>query len=447
MAALVGVVLAVVLGVAWALVGVARAGRLATRVQARSRGRDGLIQFAEQSLELQSAREILTFCREAGQVIFGSERVVAFEPAASEGGWDVWAPGEGTLAELPAGLRGLFGWFKHNPAIAAAADLRSPRFGAMRAPLEKLMSQYAIDVVMPLVERDHVLAVLGLRLGRRPTVVDRELMLLFRLQATAACANVRLHREAAHMVTLAQEVGLASAVQLALVPDALEGSEGKVSWAGAFQASGEAGSDFWSVYRLSEGRVVMIVGDAVGPGLAGSMISAVVKSCADAIFDAQPTRLEPANLLGALNRALYRSQSPVHTTCFAIVFDPGAGQVHYSNAGHEIPYHLRWSGGEAKLGVLSGAGPLLGDAADAHYRGQSQALSGDDVFVLFTDGLIKAPDAAGKPFGERRLQRLLAARTSSDPTDVRAEIMNAVRAHRGKGPLRDDAALVVVRCR
>ncbi len=445
---MIGGVLAGVLLLLWALVTVLRKGKHDQDTHGGSQARDTLTEFASQSLHLESVPAILEFAREAGRVIFGCERVVAFERSVESEGWEASIPGESSLGKLPAHLSGMFAWVKHNSAIAVEADLADARFGAMRGPLRQVMNKYDCDVLLPLVQHNEVVAMLGLKLGRKPNVVDRDLMRLFRLQATAACVNVRLHREAAHMVSLAKEVDLASAVQLALVPDDMEGESNGVSWSGHFQAVDEAASDFWGVYTLPNGRVCVVIGDAIGAGLAGSMVSAVVKSCCDAIFDAKPTRLDPASLLGALNRALYRSHNPSHTSCFVVMIDPQENKLRYANAGHPIPYHLRMDGPRVKLEVLAGTGPLLGDSHEASYRVTEvdlQATDGGERFVLFTDGLIKAENADNKPLGERKLQRLLQKQGRATPSEIRGEVISMVGEYSGGTPLRDDLAFVVVK--
>jgi len=442
---IIGVALAGVFIVVWALVSVMRQGKPAHRTPGGASVRDALTEFAFQSLHLETVDSILAFAREAAKAIFGCQRVVAFEHSADEDGWFVAIPGESSLGELPAHLRGLFAWVKHNNAIAAEVDLGESRFGAMRGPLREIMTRYDCDTLMPLVHRNEVIAVVGLKLGRKPSSSDRELMRLFRLQATAACVNVRLHREAAHMVSLAKEVDLASAVQLALVPDEMTGEASGVSWAGHFAAVEEAASDFWGVYPLPNGRVAVVIGDAIGAGLAGSMVSAVVKSCCDAIFDAKPTKLDPSALLGALNRALYRSSNPSHTSCFAVLIDAALRKVWYANAGHPIPYHLSMDGPRVKLGVLTGSGPLLGDSAKAGYKVTELDVEGGDRFVFFTDGLIKVENADRQTLGERSLQRLLNKQGRATPSEIRGEVATAVESHRSGAPLADDLALVVVK--
>jgi sigma-B regulation protein RsbU (phosphoserine phosphatase) len=250
-------------------------------------------------------------------------------------------------------------------------------------------------------------------------------------------------------LTLAKEMDLASAVKLALVPDEVEGSVGPISWAGHYQTAGQAGSDFWGVYPLVDGKVLFLIGDAVGTGLAGSMVAAVVKSCCDAVYDATEGSgggPGPPELLGALSAALQRPSTPTHARCFAALFDPQAQRILYANAGHTLPYRISFTDGP-QLGVLAGAGSLLGDAVDQVYRENRSPLGQREVFVLFTDGLVKARSREGEPFGERRLQRVLAVQKEASAREIRERILTSLAAYHDGGPLADDIALVVVRCK
>lgn len=435
---------AMVLFLVWLVVTLGRARRRGVSGELGGMARDALTRYADRALELENVHDILAAAKETAWRLFGCERMVAFEPGADRGAWDVFLPGGEALPPVPANLRGAFSWFVHNRTVAVSADLGDRRFGAMRAPLREIMQRYQADILIPLVQNQRLLAVIGLYLQRRPTALDREVLMLFRLEATAACANVKLHAQAAHVLTLAKELDLASAVKLALVPDEAEGSSGVVSWAGHFEGAGQAASDFWGAYVLGDSKVLFVIGDAVGGGLGGSMVAAVVKSCCDGVYDGNPGGPAPAQLLGALNNAIFRPSAPAHTRSFAVMFDPGAQRVVYANAGHTVPYRISL-GEKNELGVLAGAGPLLGDSADAEYRENRSPLAARECFVLFTDGLVKARNPDGEPFGERRLQRVLAAQPEASAHDVRDAVLAALAAYREGAPLADDVALVVVR--
>lgn len=407
---------------------------------ARGGAARALAAFAEQSLELDSIERVLAAAADTARQQFGAPRAVAFVHAVTSDGWDAYAEGQEPTA-VPVALSGVFGWFRHNPVVAARGDLGAARFGAMRGPLAQLMDAYGVDLVVPLVHRGHLLAALGLALGRRPNVAERAALDDFRLLATAACANVRLHREASHVISLAREVDLAAAVQAALVPPQSEGAHGDVTWAGYFRAAGEAGSDFWSVYPVGA-RTLVVIGDATGAGLAGSMVSAVVKSCCDAIVEAHGDQVEPASLLGALNRALWRPDKPAHMTAFAALIDPRERTARYANAGHPFPYRV---GTQGTLSVFHGAGPVLGDELQSRYPTQEMALVPGDLVVFYTDGLVDVRGEDGKPFGDRRLQKLLATSAEMSARGLRDRIVSDVDRLARAGGVEDDLALVVVR--
>lgn len=61
--------------------------------------------------------------------------------------------------------------------------------------------------------------------------------------------------------------------------------------------------------------------------------------------------------------------------------------------------------------------------------------------VLFSDGLIEAPDGAGKQFGMARLREVLAKAPPGQRLDA---VRAAVYAHAGIGPLHDDVSLLLV---
>jgi hypothetical protein len=384
--------------------------------------------------------EILGYAAPAATELLGAERAVAFVPAG-DNEWEAHLIGGELIGKVPAATRGLFGWVKHNPTVVSDKDLADARFGAMRQPMKQLLEFSGCDSLLPLVDRQEVMAVLGIRRNKQ-VAVEREVLDLFQAQVTTSCANARLHVEASHAFSLAREVSLASAFHESLVAAARSGEIGTLRWSGDVEIAGEAGSDFWSVYPLGGGRVLMVVGDSVGAGLAGSMTSAVVKSACDLLVTGDKPIEDPAALLSMLSRALSHASAPVNARCFAAVFDMSKNVVRYANAGGPLPYLVRGGGGE--LGALAGSGPMLGDAFESDHRLYEMPVHPGDAFVLFTDGVVRAEDGFRKPFGERRLQKVIAAAAGRSALEMLAAIQDASRKHRGDRPLDDDAAVVVV---
>jgi serine phosphatase RsbU (regulator of sigma subunit) len=434
--------LALVVLVAWILFLSVRHGKKAQVGVREGENQAVLAEFVVRSLELHGLAEVLADAAATGQAAFGASRAVVFEPGAKDGAWDVWLPGPQPLDPVPDAARGVFGWLKHNATSIALDDLSGPRYGAMRLPLGELKTRYGIDLLVPLVDRRQVIAALGLALGRRPSAHELELIDHLRIEATAAAANVRLHREAAHKLTLEKEVDLASAVQRTLVPAVSEGSTAPLSWVGHFRPAGQAGSDFWTAYELGPGRLLVVVGDVIGSGVAGSMVSAAAKSCCDALA-AHGKIVAPGTLLSLLNRALYRPVKPSQMTCFAALFDAKRHTLSWANAGHALPYLA--AAGEDKLSVLTGAGPMLGDSAEATFDSHERTLAAGDTVLLFTDGLVEAMNRERISFGERRLQKAFARCSAQKPAAARDHILAALDGFRAGVEPVDDEVLVIVR--
>jgi sigma-B regulation protein RsbU (phosphoserine phosphatase) len=251
---------------------------------------------------------------------------------------------------------------------------------------------------------------------------------------------VRLHREAAHKLTLEKEVDLAGAVQQTLAPLRSEASHGAWSWVGHVRPAGQVGGDFWCSYEV-DGGVLIVVGDVIGGGLGGSMVSAVVKSSCDAFAAAGIT--DPATLLGGVNRAIWRPNRQFHVTCVAAFFDERAGEVAWANAGHPAPYVVGLD--DERPVALLGWGAMLGEAQNAEYETQRRAVEAGDTVLLHTDGVPEAMNAERVSFGERRLQRALVAARELDPPRARDQLLYALEAWKGGVPASDDELVVVMR--
>ncbi len=435
-------VLAVVVLLVWAVFAVMRRQGSDTAHVREDVTEDALGSFVVRSLDLGTVQDVLSDAAATATAAFKASKVVVFEPGAKEGTWEVLITGATAAEPAPDAARGVFAWFKHNADIVVLDEIAGPRYGAMRIPLGELQKRYGIDVLLPLVDRGTTIGAMGLTLGRKPTQHERGLLGHLRVEVTAAAANVRLHREAAHKLTLEKEVDLASAVQVALIPPVAEGASGRLAWVGHYKPAGQAGSDFWSTYDLGGGRMLVVVGDVIGSGLAGSMVSAVAKSCCDALHAAGAAG-DAGALLTGLNRSLFRHAKPIQMTCLAAVFDPGQGLVSYANAGHPMPYVVKPA--EPRLGVLNGSGPMLGDAADTRYVASQKPLGSGDVVLLYTDGIVEAMNAQRAPFGERRLQRSLVASADLSPSLARDKLLAAVAEFQAGTPSADDEALVLVR--
>jgi len=160
-----------------------------------------------------------------------------------------------------------------------------------------------------------------------------------------------------------QELRLARSIQRASLPEEVPQLEG---WqiSPFYKPAREVGGDFYDFHFLSEDRVGIVVGDATGKGVPAALVMST--TCGMLQLAAQELdSSSPGEVLEQVNETLYARIPPnMFVTCFYCILDPKSGRLSYANAGHDLPYVLRGSGGECEelrargmpLGIMPGMG-------------------------------------------------------------------------------------------
>lgn len=190
-----------------------------------------------------------------------------------------------------------------------------------------------------------------------------------------------------------QELELARRIQESFLPQSLP-QLSKVRFAARYRLCGRVGGDFYDVFRLDEQHLGLYVADAMGHGVAASLLTIFVKtSVQPKDIAGQSYRLVPPNeVLERLNRAMIQqalSETPFITMAYAL-FNWQTGMFCFSRAGHPYPLYLPRQG-PATLWQIEGS--LLG-VFDTRYYVQSHELHSGDKVLLYTDGMDGASFAA-----------------------------------------------------
>jgi serine phosphatase RsbU (regulator of sigma subunit) len=202
-----------------------------------------------------------------------------------------------------------------------------------------------------------------------------------------------------------QELRLARSIQRASLPEEVPQLQG---WqiSPFYQPAREVGGDFYDFHFLSEGRVGLVVGDATGKGVP----AALVMSTACGMLQLAAQELDsssPGEVLSRVNETLFaRIPANMFVTCFYCILDPKSATLSYANAGHDLPYVLRGSGGECE--ELRARGMPLGLMPGMSYEEKETILNGGEAALLYSDGLVEAHDPKGEMFGFPRLRALIA---------------------------------------
>lgn len=237
-------------------------------------------------------------------------------------------------------------------------------------------------------------------------------------------------------IRVRDELEVARELQRQLLPEASPEVPG-YAFAHSYRTANEVGGDYYDVQRLPDGRVVLVVADASGHGMAAGLLMAIANATLHTALDLDP---DPRAVARLLNRALLRSGGRRDfLTLFYALLDPPTGRLDYLCAGHPFPLLRRRDGTVIEMGE---GGFPLGLRADLAPAAATAVLEPGDLLVLYTDGLPEALGLDGEAFGFERLRTQAAE--EADPTALHDRILADFKRHVGGQDLKDDWTLLVV---
>jgi sigma-B regulation protein RsbU (phosphoserine phosphatase) len=236
-----------------------------------------------------------------------------------------------------------------------------------------------------------------------------------------------------------QQLEQGRAVQSQLMPRA-GATLPDVDVAAEFVPALEVGGDLYDVFAAAGGRVAFAVGDVSGKGLPAALLTGLIHGALRTnAWQANPASNEA--FAQQLNSLLCgRTLEARYATLFWGAYDPAAGRLTYINAGHCPGFVVR----RERVQRLDSSGPVLGLLPHAQYREVGVDFEPGDVLVLYSDGIVEAANHSGEEYGEERLRRVLEHCTVSSAAEVRAAILDDLRAFLGGGAPDDDLTLLAL---
>jgi predicted ester cyclase len=207
---------------------------------------------------------------------------------------------------------------------------------------------------------------------------------------------------------LEQDLRVARSIQQASLPKEVPALEG---WqlSPYYRSAREVGGDFYDFFKLKDGHVGIVVGDATGKGVPAALVMASARSMLRAVAQASES---PGEALRRVNDPLATDIPPnMFVTCFYAILDPKSGSLIYANAGHDLPY-LHRRGGECE--ELRARGMPLGLMPGMGYEEKKIVLEEGEAALFYSDGLVEAHDPQGEMFGFPRLRELIAEHAQKD---------------------------------
>ncbi|WP_299193582.1 CHASE2 domain-containing protein [uncultured Erythrobacter sp.] len=359
------------------------------------------------------------------EAVFGAFVQAQAVDAIIEGEWlarPAWAIG----FELVAGL--LLFAIVLIAAMTQRARLLAPAIGI--ALLLPLVSWAAFDQANLLLDPSRALiiwacAAIGLWIMR--FLITREELVQEHLLVT-------LHEE---------EMEFARRIQMSMVPGetTLARLDQRAEIAGVLEPAKTVGGDFFDALKIGDDKLLFLVGDVSGKGMAAALYMALSKTAAKSNLARASDGLQ--NAVAALNQDLMDEADPeMGLTMLVGILDCSTGDLELVNAGHENPLIVRADQSVETFGMIGGP-PFC--VIDFNYPVEHDKLEPGDTLVIITDGATEAANVDDKLFGVEGVVGALKAANDRSAKGRAQHLAKQVRVFEGPTDPSDDLTIFALR--
>jgi serine phosphatase RsbU (regulator of sigma subunit) len=270
---------------------------------------------------------------------------------------------------------------------------------------------------------------------------ERDLQLLTLIAGVAAIRieNVSLLEVQQEQKRLANELALASEIQLRLHPETPP-SIASYDLMGFSFPCHEVGGDYYDFIEKRDGRWVIALGDVSGKGTAAALLMSSVHA---AVRAHSRTRLSANEIVSEINQYIHdNTPANRYVTLFYSELDPRSHQLTYINGGHNSPLLVRASGEVTPLDI---GGFPVGITPFGDYREGWVEIEPGDVMVIYSDGVTESLNEKEEEFGEARLIEVVQKNRGRTAAGLRDRIDEALTKFVGKADAVDDLTLVILK--
>jgi sigma-B regulation protein RsbU (phosphoserine phosphatase) len=242
-----------------------------------------------------------------------------------------------------------------------------------------------------------------------------------------------------HLQTLQQEMELASALQINLLPtDSPEGAD--LALHDRYIPAAQLCGDYYD-YVNRPGNIFHIsIADVTGHGVAPALVSVQVRTLARTAVHSGKS---PGEILRELNDFMINTfKQDYLMTMVCINYDPATHIAAYAGAGH-CPMLLLSKNGTCR--ELPSRGLPLGIVAGTEFPDEQVQLAPGDKLFNYTDGIFEVTDEdTGEIFGPERLTEELTKCGDKGGRETLDHLVRTARGFSSAGCFEDDVTLVLL---
>ncbi len=272
------------------------------------------------------------------------------------------------------------------------------------------------------------------------------------ISLVTAIENVwRVLREK-NRANLERDIELASAVQDSIVSKNIPSSS-FYDYSTFFKTASQCGGDWFGVYEVSEGKVLVLFGDVTGHGTPAALITAVTRGAADMLLQsihiekAEVSNNFPSQVLQSLNECIVDTGRQTYLmTMVAALIDFKAEKIYASSAGHTPPAIITPKDEKYEVKyIYPSSNSRLGFAKGTLYETKEFNFNPGQQIVFYTDGIIEGESPASKEYGLKNFKKSMEIHGYQKPDEFMKNITNDAYTFFSGIPQKDDIALLALR--
>jgi len=257
--------------------------------------------------------------------------------------------------------------------------------------------------------------------------------------AGLAFERVLAAKLAARHAQLEQDLGAARHAQELLLPPRT-GTHGGVGYAFESYAGRVVAGDLFDIFSVDAARVAFFLGDVSGKGIGAAVLMAAAQS---QLRTQLLSGKELSDAIAAVSADLCRRTDPSKfVTLIAGIINSETESIEIVDAGHGLCALVTPGQPPARLAAPNGF--PLGIVEEAGYETYRAPFAQGSHAVLFSDGAIEQPNAAGDELGYDAVLESIAR--GDTPESISAALVDTVRSHAG-GEFADDLTVAAIRLR
>ncbi len=226
-----------------------------------------------------------------------------------------------------------------------------------------------------------------------------------------------LHRDR-QLNEIQKELEMARRIQMANLPAPYRNSA-TFRVATRYVPMTSVAGDFYDFLIADDEQAGFFIADVSGHGVPAALIASMVKLSASS---QRANAADPAALLTGMNAALCGNTQNHFVTAAYVYLNAGAGLLRYSAAAHPPMLLLR----DGAVVEIVENGLLLAAFPFATFSTAEYPIQPGDRLVLYTDGIVEAPDERQEEFGQSRLEALLCEGRHLSAQETVDQIIQAV---------------------